>query len=185
MISFGAKYINSVNIQKINRNNDLVEQCRVSCVELDPECDEDIDVMADIAERWDSYWKFPELIFNCMKYYSKYNDKLEGNKFYALTAQTKHFTCLQPSEVLAVCQLDEESDDTVKLKYLEVKPDNVGLVKKPYEYNHVGSGVLNALKDIFSGKRITLFSTPTAVEFYKANNFSKSGTTCSEMHYDA
>ena len=69
MISFGAKYINSVNIQKINRNNDLVEQCRVSCVELDPECDEDIDAMADIAERWDSYWKYPELIFNCMKYY--------------------------------------------------------------------------------------------------------------------
>ncbi len=34
-------------------------------------------------------------------------------------------------------------------------------------------------------KRIRLFSTPTAVEFYKANNFSESGTACSEMHYDA
>lgn len=185
MISFGAKYINSVNIQKINRSNDLIEPCEVYCVELDPASDEDIDAMVSVSENWDSYWKFSELISNCMKYYSKYKDKLEGNKFYVITTQKEHLHHLEPSEVLAVSQI-YKNDNDIKLKYLEVKPDDIELIKKPYVFNHIGSGMFNALKNIFSDKRIKLFSSSdAATRFYKANGFKESENVRSEMYYEA
>ena len=79
-----------------------------------------------------------------------------------------------------------ENDDDVRLNYLEVKPDDIELIKKPYTFNHIGSGMLNALKNIFAGKSIELYSfSSAATKFYKANGFKESENVQSQMYYEA
>ncbi len=185
MISFRAKYISSVNIQKINPKNDKKEPCEASFVELDPLNLYDTDAIASASIRWGKP-EYSELIANNMEMRKKYPEKyrFDTNKFYAITTQKKYFNVPEPSEILAVCKAEEDTDGVITVKALQVKPDKY-IYKEPFYYNHVGMGILQSLKKLFSGKDIKLFSTPNAKPFYLANGFMENKECETEMYYEA
>lgn len=182
MISFGARYVDNAVAQKVFHNNKK-ESCRVSFVELNPNNLDDMEAVAITSENW-GLPEYMEMICNQMQLVAKNHPAVsKKNKFYAITSQDACFSALQPSKVLAVCNVRE--DDEVRLSYLQVKPSYAGPFRQPFEYNHLGTSMLSSLKKLYHDKTLKLFSAPSAKPFYLANGFEQSEKCKSEFYYKA
>ncbi len=184
MISFGAKYIDTAVAQKVYQD-DKKEPYKVSFVELNPLDESDREAVAEASERW-GLPECSEAISNRMRLISKgHANDPENDKFYAITSQKDNFDTPESSKILAVCYTKERYDGNIKLPFLQVKPDGVELIKKPFKYNHIGTSMMDSIKKLVQGKTISLVSMPDAKPFYFANGFKKDEKCGGKLYFKA
>ena len=183
MISFGARYINSAQVQKISYVNDFIGPVEVSCVELNPKNANDVNAVMDLVDMWDSNEKYEEIVG--LNMYASSEDELTGDvRYYALTEQEDDFENLNPSDILALSQVNVKGGKDVELEYLQVKPEP-RLIFSTHTIKRAGCAMLDSLKNIFKGFKITLFSNITATGFYEKNNFKEDELIPGKFTYDA
>ncbi len=182
MISFGAKYISSVSAQKVDFKTNAKRPCKVSFVELSPQNKNDVNAVAAASENW-GHPECSETILNRMQYMAKCKERKDFNKtkFYAVTANKNDYKTIESSDILGLCRI--KTGNEINIDYIQVKPDEVRLSNKMFQYNHIGTAVLNSIKKLFKGKNIQLFSLPDAKSFYLANGFIESAKNSLQMCY--
>jgi len=177
MISFGAKYINSTTVQKIDTRTGAESPCKVSCVELNPRDDKDLKAVREAVYDWESPDEYDAQILSYMENCANPNEEnasyLKKMKFYAITSQKKNFNNLESGDILALSQIIE--GDNVELKYLQVKPLGLSSFLKHQKIKYLGSKMIDLISFLFPDKDITLCSNPRAYNFYLKNGFEKNG----------
>lgn len=166
--AFRAKFVNSINIGKLNNSFAKYADSKVSFVEIEPHNDMDIDALEKCSKYW-SYAKFTDNIYQVaysIRNNSKYHNK---NKVYALTSQTDKFEKLHQDKILGLIHVSPLEDKTIFIDHLQVKPDII-YTNKP-EYKGVGTGILTSLKLL--ADKIKLFPTKekSVRDFYERNGF--------------
>jgi len=183
MISFTARYINSLNVQRISYTDDSIRPLKVSCIELDPQNMADVDAAMALSDMWDSNEKYEDFIG--LNMYASSEGELTGDiRYYALTTQEKDFNNPDPTEIIAVSQVLVKPKEA-RIEYLQVKPERYGMFVEPYKIKYAGSRMLDLIKNLFKGSNITLFSNPYAKKFYLKNGFKASKTDNVKMSFMA
>lgn len=178
-ISFSANRIDSSTpkVKKLDVNSLQYNDEDVYCVEI-MEDEEDKEALKCVSENWDQATFAQNLYEDAAKRSENYYDT--ATRFLALTTQKKNWNHLDYQKVLALCELTEKPDKEVFVEFIEANPDSVN---NPYaEYKKVGSSLLGVLKDLYD--KITLRSTPTALEFYERNNFKPETLGSSILYWD-
>jgi hypothetical protein len=166
-VSFGAKYINHINVGKLNGKN--YSQVEVPFVEINPLNKNDIDALNDIAKYWidDKFATNISVTANAI-----YEDKNpEKIKIYALTSQTDCFEKLNPDNILGVIETENISPFHIHINRFQVKPDYV--YNRDLEYAGVGTSILSSLKALCN--KITAISEcdESTKMFYVRNGFQE------------
>lgn len=163
-ISFKANYINS---KKIKHTSDNTSYCDASFVKLNPRSFVDKTALEIINTYWDAGKTFADSVAMDLEM-SIFNPN--GRDFFALTTQKDNLDILIPEEILGIAETRQENRNTIKLKYLQVDPANTNSSTNP-TFKGIGTAILNSIKEYFPRMDITLFSTDSALSFYKNNGF--------------
>lgn len=167
-ISFGAKFINNINVGKLNKNSYI--QDHVSFIEINPFNPNDIKALENIAKYWE-HDKFAGNIYIKAKELSRRFNPEDASKIYALTCQMSNFEKLIDTKILGVTDgfVPFRNKKYINLDHLQVNPDFIYGFKKEYKGN--GTSILNCLKNIYN--RISLISLPSfsVKNFYIKNEF--------------
>lgn len=182
-ISFKAKYINPVEIQKYDGKEYKSETA--AFVELDYI---DSSIIKAVNNKWNS--KLVEGIYN--SFAAKSNLK----HVFAVTTQIDSFERLNPDKVLGMALFEKYNKSNlfseitffqVAPEYLSIQYGNTNLTKlKEYflkilhknkknepvpKYQHIGKALIKSIQKIYNNERIALFALPKAEKFYKKWDF--------------
>lgn len=166
-ITFGANFINTVSAKKLTHDNNSYSKINLSFVEINPQNKMDIDALSNINKYWQND------LFACNIYVTGKElseGRLDKNKYklYAVTTQNNNFKNLKDENILGVVECEKSSKNTINLNYIQIKPDLI--YKQIPDYNHIGTGILEALKHIYDV--ITLKPAAGSTDkFYRNNGF--------------
>ena len=190
-ISFKASFVNTANIQQLQQ--DGYKSCNAAFVEMHPNSKNDISTLKCISNTWGQEF-YASSIYNAALGDSRLDDfvieKPIARKFYALTSQKDSFEKLNPENVLGMVHINNYPNFN-SIEFLQTNPEYIIPAKKESfmekclnkifktpkpevkqpKYKHIGSGILDSLKQTFSDKPMTLLSVPEAKNFYKKNGF--------------
>lgn len=172
MITFGAKYITSVDIQKTSRKSGTTPY-KAAFVELNPESKLDLFTMSILLHAPKSRNNYVSSIYyNFTGTEIDDTNNANNSKFFALIKEQKNYKFVNPLNVLGLAETGNSiyCEDTVFLKHLQTIPKY--FFRK---LNHVGSGLLEGLKKFAPQKDIMCNSVVEAVPFYLKNGFIKMG----------
>ncbi len=166
--SFGAKFVNNVNIGKLQSGAKRYCNDSVSFVEIEPNNVDDINALENCSKHW-SYAKFADNIYHAVCAARNESKYYKDNRVYALTVQTDTFEKLNEDDILGLVHVSPLENNSLFIEHLQVKPDII-FVNTP-EYKGVGTGILNSLKQLTN--KITLFPTKdkSVRDFYERNGF--------------
>ena len=167
-VSFGAKPVSSVIVQKFNKKTKNFEDCLVNFVKLEPNNKSDIKAVDKVAQLWKGA-KYIQKIATA----SHWMGKVPIN-IYALTTQKDKFERLKYSKILGLAEMriDDKRPNFDWLYHLQVKPNAMNVNNLGEKtHKHVGTGILKSLKKVY--KNICLYSedSPNIEAFYKSNDF--------------
>lgn len=190
-ISFKASFVNTANIQQLQ--HDGYKPFNAAFVEMHPNSKNDISTLKCISNTWGQE-SYASSIYNAALGDSRLDDlvieKPIARKFYALTSQKDSFEKLNPENVLGMVHVNNYPNFN-SIEFLQTNPEYIIPVKKESfmekclnkifkiqkpiykqpKYKHIGSGILDSLKKLYSDKPMTLLSVHEAKKFYKKNGF--------------
>ena len=168
-INFKANYIKPVNIKKQG------EDYSASLIQIDKTNPNDIKALQKLAYSWGTRTYAYDVYINASddyyalrgeENYSKYSDPSE---YYAITKQKNNFDDLNYADILGITQLSNR-ENTNEIKYLQVEPKN-SYYSKQRKYSHVGSTLIENIKQMFSDKVLFLYSNAKSISFYEKLGF--------------
>lgn len=168
--NFQAKYVSTGNVKKLNPSKGCYERYGATLLEFDSSNKADLAVLKNTFEKWKS-------LFGRDIYQTAENIVVDifdevKNKVYFFTKQSKDFDNLKVDDVLGLVDVEPKKnktgDDILEIHRLQV--DTALIDKEMPAFKHVGTGILNSLKEKFN-MIIELDSVPSATEFYEKNNF--------------
>ncbi len=167
-ISFGAKFINPINVGKFNGKT--YRQVDVSFVEISPFSVNDISALKDIATYWENDKFAGNIYFSAEKIYKTKSQ--DGIRIFALTTQVDSFEKLDADKILGVIETEKRGERAIHFNDLQAKPDCVYAVQP--EYKGIGDAISNSLKKIYN--KMTAKSAPdlSVKRFYERNGFVES-----------
>lgn len=169
-ISFKANLISPAKILERNSTGTF-EPKTVSFVELNPEHNPDMNAIMEVNQMWDNR---RTLASNIVEEMHDSMDFFEhaGKRFFAITEQADSLENIEPSKVLGLTETIQGNYDNIKIKFFLVDP-KYQRGQKNAPFKHVGTSLLESLKELFPNKTFSGQSTPEAVKFYLANGFQK------------
>ena len=166
--NFKAKYISTVEVEKIGTFTKKYKDTPVSFVEINHKNKKDIKAIDNVAKKW----KTAIFADNIRDTVHNIADGYLSNKYakvYALTEQTKNFENLKSKDILCLADIND-CDNFLTINFLQVKPEYISGTKSQ-KFKHVGSGTIDAIKKKYKNHLISLYSTEKAIPFYENQNF--------------
>lgn len=171
-VSFGAKLIDNTVIQKYVKNTNAFENKSASIVQLNPRNKNDAKALNKAVEGWGNNL-FGGSIADAFNDMVTTKKGIDVDKVYAITLQNKGFKKLNSGEIIGIAEMySKPTTDTADLFYIQVKPD-VMRDNKRKNFKHVGQEFMHSLMNKYKEKKISLFSTSEAEEFYQKLGFEK------------
>ncbi|MCM1266099.1 MAG: GNAT family N-acetyltransferase [Candidatus Gastranaerophilales bacterium] len=167
-INFTANFINSTHITKFENNK--ITPCKVSFVELDTNCNKDMDALEKIAIKWGNDTYSALIYENSLIDFSECDDNSITNHTYVLTTQNSDFDKIDYKKILGAA-LFKETDNNNKLELLQTNPTYISKNNPKSKYKGIGTSILDSLKALSEGKAIECFSAEDAITFYQNNGF--------------
>lgn len=170
MITFGAKYLSSTTLQRYK--TPYSEPVYAHFAELNPKNQADKAAMRKVVSIWGRKTEYSKDIFESFNFYSQMRGKNSLTRFFVLTKQNILLTKLKPKDILGIAEVTLMGSDkkTAVINYLQVLTDKN--VNEPTRgVTHIGTGILNCIKNVFRGKELELDAVETAVNFYEKNGF--------------
>ena len=166
-LHFGAKFIKNVNIQKYNSKSHLYSNTKANFVKFEPENQSDINAIVSTAKAWKDQTFAGAIAQRAMYIVNGILNK-DTNHVYVLTTQQSNLKKMKPGKILGMAHMSCEPEEN-ELKFFQVNPkQKYGASKR--EYKHIGTGILNSLKELYKNS-IELSSTYQAAEFYEKQGF--------------
>ncbi len=161
-ISFKANYICSSQVKK----ND--KPCSLSFVQIDTKNSSDMTALRELDYMWGRKTYFSDISDNAnLDHLYGLNSKFK--QYYALTTQTKDFNKLDSEQILGLVQVEPDVHYN-EINYLQVLPTQ-NYSNPEREYKNVGSSIIDTITKIYPNKKIMLYSTDAALNFYKKIGF--------------
>ena len=170
-INFKASYIMQATITE-NLANNCTKNKTVSFIELNPQNNEDISCLAETVLAWKNA-AFTSSIYQnaCLDgFWSEEKDIT--TKYYAITEQTENFTKPNAHKLLGLVEVEPLSSKLEFIHYIQVKPTLMWNALNS-KYKHIGSAMLNAIKQLCPSKDILLDPEEGTELFYLKNGFKK------------
>ena len=173
-ISFGAKFIQKIPIKQYSYENKVYTKTTANFVELNPFDIKDLDVLKKIIFEFGDNSYAGNIYFDA-SYISKHKHSNNPSiRFFALTRQEKSFKDLKTDTILGIAEVLEKGGKEINLNYLQTHPQFIYSYPRQPFYKRIGSAILDCLKT--THKKINVHSTPSAIQFYKKNNFQETGS---------
>ncbi len=180
MLTFQANYLNSASIQRINAYKPCTK--KVAFVEINPHSTSDILAIHKTAINWDKNGGEGLAYDICHSVNKKTKDR-----FFAITTQKTGFEQLDYRQILSLAQVKTKNKNEEFIEYLQVDPENKKKAENP-NFSHIGTAMLDSIKQLFYKKHIELDSLKTAIPFYLRNGFidiGSAGGTERRMRWEA
>lgn len=172
-INFKGKFISPVIIKKLDIQKKYIPH-QASIIQIDTANEKDIIALKNASKNWDTSsptLSFSDIIYEDAKGIYEMGEDNNFHKFFVLTNQKKDFAELNQDEILAMTEIsDYPNSKKIGIEALEVHPDH-NYWSENRNYKQIGSGLLDAIKQIFKGKEINLRSVDSALAFYYKNEF--------------
>ena len=160
-ISFKANFIHNQNIIKNNKKSS------VSFVQIDTNNSKDIQAIKELDFLWGRKTYAGDIYQNILD--NKRNNNFNNQKYYILTNQKNNFDIIDSEKILGITEI-QTNQYFNKINFLQVAPNEK--FDNPYrKYKHIGKGIINSIKEIFSDKTIILYSNQNSIPFYKKMGF--------------
>lgn len=173
--NFKAKFIGSTPIQKLNPQGKY-EKFEATFLEFDPTNKKDLSAMKEIARYWDNSQYASDICGSAKALALNFLDATK-NKVYILTKQNKKFENLNFQNILGLTEIELQKNkndiDIINIHRIQVDEELLNTIRP--EFNHVGTGILNMIKEKYN-KIIELNSVHSAIGFYENNGFQNLGT---------
>jgi hypothetical protein len=177
-ISFNAKYIGNVHIQK--RKFLKYKPYEVSLVELKKADQSDLSAMSRIARDWRGAIKY--LIGNIEP----------SERILGITTQTDNFEKLDSNKLLGIMQYYDEKKSILlariqtrpDTKYCKVKSPLTSIFKQKREYKGIGGVLIDKLLELRNGKKVYLIAKKDAIPFYIKKGFKLDSVSERAMTYE-
>ena len=168
MITFGAKYLSTVNIGEIKDKKEIVPY-RAAISEFTPGDIKDTVSLNFLANLSLKKTGLAHSIFNdylCTQNGTLYNKNWV--RYLALTKEQNSYNYIKTRNILGLAEIS-----SVPLHSSEIHLDYLQTIKNLFikKYCFVGTGLLNFIKETYPDKNIVLMALTTAVKFYKSNGF--------------
>jgi len=169
-LSFNARFINAVKIQKFDSKLNEYRPEIASFIEIESDKFDDVLAITNAA----NYWGANELYASNISYaagqmFAK-NKAFVNKKIYALTLQKEKFEELDDTKILGMAEVTKTYSSFVLLNHIQVDPDIIYACTQPFK--QIGTRMLDSLKKIYNDKAILLTSRKgSTTNFYKKNGF--------------
>ena len=167
-INFGANFISKVNIKKLEEEKHKYNDVPASFVEMNSTDKNDYNSVFDATYYWQHDLYGMNIAYN-MTLIAANKEKYPHDRVYAITTQNDNFSKIEPDNIKALAHVFEEGNK-VKVLYLQVDPSLIYTIGEP-DYNHVGQGMIDCLKNKYSDRCIELTSSSSAIRFYEKQGF--------------
>lgn len=169
-VTFGAKRLQTPTIAQYNRQLKTYMPQDVSFIELKPKNDNDMQAVKELTNIWFDA-SYIQAFFEDITEMRKHSPSIKS-RFFAITAQTKNFRKPNSSEILGVAEINYNHIYAPYLDYLQVNP---ALLSPHFEppFKGVGTGILNALKNMYDSITLNSAAKEKVTEFYEKNGFKK------------
>lgn len=169
MINFKAQLIsNKVEILKINKF-DTPQAQNVSFLELNPNSEEDYNVIRQIGKSWEHGASYAGDLFDSFARdrFCKADKELPKTRYFAISKGDER----DPDNIMGVASLEEEENNMHMLKHLQVNPiHKFGSAIR--EYTHIGTALVKCLLNLPNINEVKLYAGDRAAEiFYEKLNF--------------
>ena len=176
MTGFGADFVSSGKVKKLNKRTGTYEDTPVSFVRINPFNQNDFEAMTEVCKQW-QHSVYTEQILEdvvSIKYYAAPSVTIS---VYALTAQNKDFNNLKSEDILGFVDVRNE-DDYIYLDFLETKPEYKSSNKKNKEYRNIGTEIINNLKKLTDEtcNKIKIWAVSDKIPYYEKNGFVHDGS---------
>ena len=161
-ISFKANYICD---SQVKRNN---KPCSLSFVQIDTKNMSDIIALKELDYMWGRKTYFSDISDNA-SLDNVYGLNSKFKQYYALTTQTKDFNKLDSEQILGLVQVEPDVHYN-EINYLQVLPTQ-NYSNPEREYKNIGSSIIDTVTKIYPNKKLMLYSTDAALNFYKKIGF--------------
>lgn len=170
MLSFKAKYISPVNIEK-KTDSGHFKKYQVSLVELDPVDSRDLNCVKKTSLSWEKGNSLAEDIAISMQDEFINGRTSEMSKYYAITTQVDDLKNLVAKKILGLAGVLTTEDKNVDyIDIIQISP-NYTKENKNRKYRYIGKTLLNAIKNLAPNKDLILEAREAAVGFYQKNGF--------------
>lgn len=167
-VSFGAKLVRNVNIQRRTCSGKY-EPEKVSVVKLNLKSKEDINFLKSLKDNWDEF-SYAENVYNDASVYSMTPFENRKQRILVLTSQEDDFTNLKVENTKGFVEYTCKSDKELRINYLQGLQSS--LYNNPVrDYKHIGKELIKSLLAYENPQKITLCSTAFAKKFYLALGF--------------
>lgn len=170
-LSFKAKYLNNVNIEKLNPKNGNFEPEEVSLVEFDPQNVHDTMAICNTHRNWPREQFASAIAYQAMLM-SETPFEDEPNSIYIMTQQKNNFDYLDDSKILGLAEIEKENKGVYRLNYIQTDPEKSSFMNSRSEYKNIGKKMLDFLKTKYTNSTIKLnAANNTVAKWYKKNGF--------------
>jgi hypothetical protein len=169
MVNFRANFINTTSIVKYGVDNKPREG-KASFVELKTLDKNDYLTLNKVNIDWENCSTYAHDITSRFNRAYIAGDDSPREKFFALTLQKDKFESLRADDVLGLALVDEYMGSSFFVDFLQVAPEHKHTVLEPH-IKHIGTAILNSLKELLPIKNIFLDAVNSEIEFYKRNGF--------------
>lgn len=167
-ISFTAKYISSVMVQRLADNGKYLPT-KANAVELSAKNNNDLSTLEKLSEKWgdDTYASnILDEATSLNEFYNEYRPTV-----YALTTQKDNFEKLQPNKILGLMETSDDFGTIKSLDYLQTNPEFLDKFKPAMK--RIGTAMLNFIERINKGRRIEIDAVESAKSFYLKNGYKR------------
>lgn len=161
-INFKANLISTSTIKRYAKNTDSYINTAASFVEFDLSSKKDMRVLKKIKSSWNAP------LFKSIFFHAK--QKSPNWKLYALTTQEDNYDKLKADNILGFAQTSIYIPSMINLEYLQVNPEYTYKNKQAI-FKHIGSSIIDCLKNLESVSRINVTSILEEIDFYIKNGF--------------
>lgn len=168
--NFGAKYLKTVSVKKLNPNTARYRKNNISFVEFDPQNEHDLITLYRTAKAWKGA-NFALPIAEAGELIAHKVISPNKNKIYILTSQQDSFDKLHTEYILGMAHLNNSSRNSSELAHFQVDPKQK-YGSKNREYKQIGTAMLNELKNLCKNS-LRLFSSTSATGFYERQGFEE------------
>ncbi len=171
MITFKAVKADDTSVMKINsKYGHIITRQPAVLAEMSPFSQSDSCSMKKIPCIWGNKGVDAHLIADCFEFAGDNGYGEVDSRYFVLTEQTENLGHIKPVKVLGITQTSKRGKNKTNIDYMQVNPFFV--YNNPYsKFLNVGTTMLDSIKKIFAKDEITLYSTKSALEFFKKNGF--------------
>lgn len=178
-ISFKATYITNSTVRARNAKRKFTDM-PVSVYKLNYRKESDYKTLIDVHEKWYKIYSeslTEEIYWDYVKNYKKLDNASYQHEFYVLTKQNDKKQKLNTEDILGIIEYTHDKNKKYDyIDFLQVNPEYMRK-KRGRDIKHIGSALLDFIKNKKGFKNIYLDTVPNAVNFYLKNEFKMFGET--------